>query len=97
MAGSIVGTVLVLLLLLALVIFFVIRSKKTTTGPVVKEEDNPDYGTYYYADGERRQDVMEVNFHLCKLFHFLLLNFYLKCGLSIIFQASDENPYYGSA
>ena len=31
---------------------------------VVKEEDNPDYGTYYYADGDRRQDVMDVNFDL---------------------------------
>ena len=30
----------------------------------MKEEDNPDYGTYYYADGDRRQDVMEVNFDL---------------------------------
>ena len=64
MAGSIVGTVLVLLCLLALVIFLVIRSKKTTTGPVVKEEDNPDY-----ADGDRRQDVMEVNFYLSKWYH----------------------------
>ena len=25
-----------------------------------KEDKNLDYGTYYYADGERRQDVMEV-------------------------------------
>jgi len=25
-----------------------------------KEDENLDYGTYYYADGERRQDVMEV-------------------------------------
>ena len=63
-AGSIVGTVLVLLVLLALLIFFVIRSKKTAMAPVVKEEDNPDYGTYYYADGDRRQDVMEVNLYL---------------------------------
>ena len=70
MAGSIVGTVLVLLFLLALVIFFVRRSKKTTTGPVVKEEDNPDYGTYYYADGDRRQDVMEVNIYLSKWYQF---------------------------
>ena len=61
---AIVGPVLILLFLLALVIFFVMRSKKTTTGPVVKEEDNPEYGTYYYADGDRRQDVMEVNPYL---------------------------------
>ena len=28
-----------------------------------KEDENLDYGTYYYADdGERRQDVMEVSF-----------------------------------
>ena len=25
-----------------------------------KEDRNLDYGTYYYDDGERRQDVMEV-------------------------------------
>ena len=27
-----------------------------------KEDENVDYGAYYYADGERRQDVMEVVF-----------------------------------
>ena len=27
-----------------------------------KEDQNPDYGTYYYADGDRRLDVMEVAF-----------------------------------
>ena len=27
-----------------------------------KEDKNLDYGEYYYADGERRQDVMEVVF-----------------------------------
>ena len=27
-----------------------------------KEDRNLDYGTYYDADGERRQDVMEVSF-----------------------------------
>ena len=25
-----------------------------------KEDENLDYGNYYYADGERRLDVMEV-------------------------------------
>ena len=25
-----------------------------------KKDDNLDYGTYYYADGDRRLDVMEV-------------------------------------
>ena len=25
-----------------------------------KEDENLDYGNYYYADGERRQDVVEV-------------------------------------
>ena len=25
-----------------------------------KKDDNPDYGTYYYSDGDRRQDIMEV-------------------------------------
>ena len=47
-----------------LYVFLCKRCKKTTIEPVVKEEDNPDYGTYYYADGDRRQDVMEVNFGL---------------------------------
>ena len=37
-------------------------SKKIKNDPVVKEEENPDYGTYYYASGDRRRDVMEVNF-----------------------------------
>ena len=27
-----------------------------------KEDRNLDYGTYYYDDGERRADVMEVSF-----------------------------------
>ena len=27
-----------------------------------KKDDNPDYGEYYYWDGDRRQDVMEVGF-----------------------------------
>ena len=27
-----------------------------------KEDENVDYGAYYYADGERRQDVTEVSF-----------------------------------
>ena len=26
-----------------------------------KKDDNLDYGTYYYSDGDRRLDVMEVN------------------------------------
>ena len=29
-----------------------------------KEDKNLDYGAYYYADGERRQDVVEVDFLL---------------------------------
>ena len=29
---------------------------------IEKEDDNPDYGTYYYTNGDRRQDVMEVSF-----------------------------------
>ena len=51
-----------MLLCISVLAFFLFkRSKKTAREPVVKEEDNPDYGTYYYADGDRRQDVMEVN------------------------------------
>ena len=29
-----------------------------------KEDENLDYGAYYYDDGERRQDVVEVDFLL---------------------------------
>ena len=50
-----------MLLCMSVAFFLFKRCKKTAKEPVVKEEDNPDYGTYYYADGDRRQDVMEVN------------------------------------
>ena len=59
-----ISNVLILVCISVLVLFLCKRCKKTTIEPVVKEEDNPDYGTYYYADGDRRQDVMEVNFDL---------------------------------
>ena len=37
-----------------------------------KEDENMDYGNYYYADdGERRQDVMEVSFDIIFLLIFL--------------------------
>ena len=53
---------LLMLLCMSVLAFFLFkRCKKTARAPVVKEEVNPDYGTYYYADGDRRQDVMEVN------------------------------------
>ena len=58
---SIISMFLMLLCISVLALFLFKRSKKTARAPVVKEEDNPDYGTYYYADGDRRQDVMEVN------------------------------------
>ena len=32
-----------------------------------KEDDNLDYGTYYYSDGDRRLDVMEVTLKLSSL------------------------------
>ena len=28
-----------------------------------KKDDNPDYGTYYYSDGDKRQDIMEVTLY----------------------------------
>ena len=59
-----IGNILILVGSSVLVFFLCKRRKKTTIEPVVKEEDNPDYGTYYYADGDRRQDVMEVNLDL---------------------------------
>ena len=61
---AMISNVLILVCISVLVFFLCKRRKKTTIEPVVKEEDNPDYGTYYYADGDRRQDVMEVNFDL---------------------------------
>ena len=61
---AIISNVLILVGSSVLVLFLCKRCKKTAIEPVVKEEDNPDYGTYYYADGDRRQDVMEVNFDL---------------------------------
>ena len=54
-------SMLLMLLCMSVAFFLFKRSKKTARAPVVKEEDNPDYGAYYYADGDRRQDVMEVN------------------------------------
>ena len=36
---------------------------------LVKEDRNLDYGTYYDADGERRQDVMEVAFDIISINH----------------------------
>ena len=32
-----------------------------------KKDDNLDYGTYYYADGDRRLNVMEVTLKLSSL------------------------------
>ena len=34
-----------------------------------KKDVNPDYGDYYYADGDRRLDVMEVAFDITNLSH----------------------------
>ena len=61
---SIISMFLMLLCISVLVFFLFKRSKKSAREPVAKEEDNPDYGTYYYADGDRRQDVMEVNIQI---------------------------------
>lgn len=53
----------VTLLCVAVIVFLLCKlSKKNKKIPVVKEEENPDYGTYYYASGDRRGEVMEVNF-----------------------------------
>ena len=32
-----------------------------------KKDENLDYGTYYYSDGDRRLDVMEVTLKLSSL------------------------------
>ena len=65
-AGISIITILMLFCISVLAFFLLRQYKKTTMIPVVKEEDNPDYGTYYYADGDRRNDVMEVYFLMFK-------------------------------
>ena len=57
-----VSSVVTLLCIVVIVFLLCKLSKKNKKDPVVKEEENPDYGTYYYASGDRREDVMEVNF-----------------------------------
>ena len=57
-----VSSVATLMCLVVIVFLLCKLSKKNKKDPVVKEEENPDYGTYYYASGDRRRDVMEVNF-----------------------------------
>ena len=59
----IIASVSFVVTLMCIVVFLLCKlSKKNKREPVVKEEENPDYGTYYYASGDRREDVMEVNF-----------------------------------
>ena len=71
---AIISNILILVCISVLVLFLCKRCKKTTIEPAVKEEDNPDYGTYYYADGDRRQDVMEVNFDFLGLLQRIILS-----------------------
>ena len=67
MAAAVSIITILMLFCIALLAFFLFRRyKKTTMIPVVKAEDNPDYGTYYYADGDKRSDVMEVYFLMFK-------------------------------
>ena len=56
-----VSSVVTLLCVAVIVLLLCKLSKKNKKDPTVKEEENPDYGTYYYASGDRRRDVMEVN------------------------------------
>ena len=61
--AMIIASVSFVVTLMCIVVFLLCKlSKKNKREPVVKEEENPDYGTYYYASGDRREDVMEVNF-----------------------------------
>ena len=57
-----VSSVVTLLCIVVIVFLMCKLSKKNQKDPAVKEEENPDYGTYYYASGDRRRDVMEVGF-----------------------------------
>ena len=66
-----------------------------------KTDVNLDYGDYYYEDGERRQDVMEVTFWfpssiLTKQCLFIC-TFRDFSKLLKYFQMQDNNPAYESA
>ena len=55
-----------------------------------KEDINLDYGTYYSADGERRDNIMEVS---------VVFPFFTKCSFfltlqTLQFQARDRNSEY---
>ena len=55
-----------------------------------KEDINLDYGTYYSADGERRDNIMEVSvvfLSILKVLIFLTLQ-------TVQFQARDRNSEY---
>jgi len=56
----------------------------------VKEDRNLDYGTYYYDDGERRTNVMEVNDQNPEYD-----SFYMESNMDTM--AQDNNPQYGTS
>ena len=55
-----------------------------------KEDINLDYGTYYSADGERRDNIMEVSV-VFPFLYYLLIFVRLK---TVQFQARDQNSEY---
>ena len=61
--GIIIGGVLIVFLLIIIVVVVLCkRRSKTDDKKNVKEKDiNPVYGDYYYQDGNRRQNIVEVS------------------------------------
>ena len=62
LVASITGSILVVfILIIAAVIFICKQRRKTNKRMIIEEKDiNPVYGDYYYQDGNRRQNIVEV-------------------------------------
>ena len=61
-SGIIGGVLIVFLLIIIVVVVLCKRRSKTDEKKNVKEKDiNPVYGDYYYQDGNRRQNIVEVS------------------------------------
>ena len=61
-SGIIGGVFIVFLLIIIVVVVLCKRRSKTDDKKSVKEKDiNPVYGDYYYQDGNRRQNIVEVS------------------------------------
>ena len=81
LVASITGSILVaFILIIAAVIFICKQRRKTNKRMIIEEKDiNPVYGDYYYQDGNRRQNIVEV-----------LIVFYDHCFLFFVFAREGE-------